>query len=490
MLSDELFTKWLKDSSSIRCVLVEVSAKVGGIETTRYLSSKGYVTGGSDVPANTHYSPVILGSVKFTETLPLDGGNVNLSFGDIEIDNLEGTRDSWLDDIWANRKANVYVGDVRWPKSDFRIIFSGVVSGIDSKNSSRLNLKIGDKLQRLNTTVSEVKLLGNTINKEALIPLCFGECHNITPLSVDAAINEYQVHNGPIEHIIEVRDNGVPVLFTPLLSIGKFRLTKQPSGAVTCSVQGDKPAAYANDIASLIKTLVVGYGQAEKRFTLAEIDPVSFSAFAAANVQPVGIFLKDRANVLDVANKLAASVGGRLTVNRSGLLALTALVKPSTAGRSISAMDMVERSLSLSQFPTVMAGVKVGYCKNYTVQDNLQTGIPLDHILMFKQEWLTVTRTDSIAATDYITYTEPVIEETQLLTAADAVAEAIRRLDMVSSQRKVIRYTGMAHLMLEELGGSQTITHRRFGLSAGVTGKIISLATDWLDQHITIEVVI
>jgi hypothetical protein len=490
-MTDELFIKWLKDSGGIRCVLMEVVAKVAGVETTRFLSSKGYVTKPADVPANTHYQPIIAGSVKFTESLPLEGSSVNMSFGDIEIDNLTGERDEWLDDIWANRAANVYIGDVRWPRSDFRLIFSGVVVGIDSKNAGRLNLKLGDKLQRLNTVVSEVKLLGSTPNKDNLIPLCFGECHNVSPLLVDATVNEYQVHNGPIESIIEVRDNGVPVLFTPFLSTGKFRLTSQPVGVVTCSVQGDKPSAYANDIASTIKRLVIGFGQLEKRFIVGDIDSTSFDAFALANPQPIGLYIRDRANVLDCVTKLAGSVGGRLTVNRAGKLALVVLTLPRpSAGRAISASDMVERSLALSQYPTVVAGVKLGYCKNYTVQDNLQTGIPQEHVALFKDEWLTVTRTDSVAAVDYVTYTEPTLEETQLLTASDATAEANRRLSMVSTQRKVFRYTGLAHLMLEELGGSQTITHKRYGLVNGATGQIVSVATDWLNPHSTIEVMI
>lgn len=489
-MTDELFLQWLKDSSAIRCVLMEVIAKVGGVETTRYLSNKGYVTGAGETPANTNYAPVIAGGVKFTESLSLDGA-VSLSFGDIEVENITGSRDSWLDDIWTNRAANIYIGDVRWPRSEFRPIFSGLVVGIDSKNMGRLNLKLGDKLQRLNTTVSEVKLLGSTAKQNDLIPLCFGECHNISPLLVDASVNEYQVHNGPIEGIIEVRDNGVPVLFTAFLDTGKFRLTAQPVGVVTASVQGDKPVTYVNDIASLIRRLVTGYGIAAKQFTLAELDTASFAAFTASNPQPVGLFLKDRANVLECANKLAASVGGRLYVNRAGKLALLIVTLPRpTAGRLVGISDMVERSLSLSQYPTVEAGTKLGYCRNYTVQDNIQTGIPQEHVGMFKEEWLTVTRTDSVAAIDYVTYTEPPIEETLLLTAADATAEANRRLDMACTQRKVFRYTGFAHLMLEELGSTQTLAHPRFGLSAGIRGQIISLATDWLNPHITVEVLI
>lgn len=725
-MTDELFTKWLKDATGIRCVLMEVRAKVGGAETTRYLSSKGYVTGGSDVPANTNYSPVIVGGVKFTETLPLDGA-ASLSFGDIEIDNVTGQRDSWMDDIWANRPVNIYIGDVRWPRSDFRLIFSGLVVNIDTKNSGRLNLKLGDKLQRLNTTLSEIKLGGSTPRKDTLIPLSFGECHNVSPLLVDSTVNEYQVHNGSIELIIEVRDNGVPVAFTPLLAVGKFRLAKQPFGIVTCSVQGDSRPFYSNGIAACAVKIAAEYGRADQRFntkvalttqdtgtklsvsqlasfsrssigtrvgptglietldagvprldfdmdTLTPlgvlVEPAavnlfvysradtaqagwglgpslsrvgstvapdgtntatvytttstgnafvtqskslaastvytlsiyaklisgtvpttgaliisdhdadgapataertslgwsgltskwkrfsltftsiaagnfgqyfctdfgnganiaiwgaqleasssatslintttgpfgrdadtgtvyddfareSFLNFELANKQPIGLFLKDRANVLESINSLVSSVGGRLTVNRAGKLALVTISLPRpSAGRRITSTDMVEKSIALSQFPTVVAGVKLGYCKNYTVQDNLQTGIPLDHTAMFANEWLSVTQTDSLASVDYFTYTEPALIETLLIDAADALTESTRRLRMVSSQRKVFKYTGLSHLLLEELGGSQTIVHDRFGLKLGATGQIMSLATDWLNPHTTIEVMI
>jgi hypothetical protein len=489
-MTDEQFIAWLKDTTAIRCVLIEVDVKTGGVETTRLLSNKGYVTSPSDTPANTLYAPYIVGGIKFTETLSLEG-NASLSFGDIEIDNLSGDRDSWLDDIWNNRAIKVFIGDVRWVRADFRQIFDGLVVSIDTKSRGRLNLKVADKMQRLNTPATENKLGGSTTNKDRLIPLCFGECHNVEPLLVDPSVNEYQVHDGPIEGIIEVRDNGVPVDFTPLLTLGKFRLAAQPAGQITASVQGDKPDTYVNDVANLIKRLVTGFGDVDKRFTLDELETAAFDDFAASNTQPVGLYLKDRANVVECCNQLATSVGGRVLINRSGKLTLIKLTLPrSESGTIVEAKDMVAQTLAVSQLPAVVAGVQIGYCKNWTVQTNLQTGIPADHIDLFAQEWLTVTRSDTLTQSDYKTFVEPAMQETLLLTASDATDETLRRLDMYKVQRKAYKYTGMPHLMLEQLGASQTIKHSRFGLSDGVTGQIISLATDWLNPHITVEVLV
>lgn len=495
MITEQQFVQWLKNDSAIRCVLMEVGVQVDGVETTRYLSNKGYVTGVSDTPANVSYSPVIAGGIKFTESMTLDG-SASLSYGDIELNNFSGERDSWLDDVWANRPVSVYIGDVSWAREDFRKIFDGVVVGIDSRRRERINLKLGDKLQRLNTPVTEQKLGGTTANKDRLIPLCFGECHNIEPLLVDPVTLEFQVHDGPIEDIIEVRDNGVPVEFTKFLSTGKFRLNQAPVGTITCSAQGSKTdelgnTNYTNKVTGIIRRLAVSYGNVEQKFTIADLDQSQLNTFDLAHQQPVGLYLNDRANVLEVCNRLASSIGARLVMTRGGLLRLVKLdVDNVVPARTVTPSDIGQHSLNVSQMAPVVAGVKLGYCKNWTVQNNLQTGLPADHISLFAQEWLTVTKTDDGVAEKYKMFSDPAMIETLLLTETDADAEATRRLNMFKVQRKVFQYKGLLHLMLEELGAGQVLVHTRFGLSEGKSGQIISITTDWLNPHVDLEVLV
>lgn len=490
-MTDAQFIAWLKDSAAIRCVLLEVNVQVGGVETTRFLSNKGYVTGVGDTPPSTIYSPYITGGVQFTETLSVDGSQASLSFGDIEIDNNSGDRDVWLDDIWANRSVKVFIGDVAWPRADFRQIFDGITIGIDAKSRNKVNLKLGDKMQRLNTPVMETTLGGTTANKDRLIPVCFGEVHNASPLLVDPTTNTYQVHNGPIEDIIEVRDNGVPVAFTKSLATGKFILAAQPVGTVTASVQGDKPSTYTNNIGTLIPRIAKRYGKADSLLTDADIDLAAFDAFATAHPQPVGFYASDRVNLVEVLNGLAASVGARVYFNRSGKLTIKQVSLPRVdAGTQIEAKDIVAFSMQVAQMPSVQAAVQLGYCRNYTVQSNLQTGIPSTAVDLFAQEWLTHTATDSLTQSKYKTFVAPTMQQTLLIVAADAITEAERRLDIFNVQRKTIKYVGMPHLMLEQLGNTQTLVNSRFGLSNGKAGQIVSVATDWLNPHVTVEVLI
>jgi len=686
-ISDAQYTAWLKDQNAVRCVLVEVTVGLaGGGTATRYLSNKTYVTGASDVPAHTPYSARITGGIKFTKSLSLDG-QASLSFGDIELINTDGSMDSWLGDFWVNRPITFYLGDPSWPRADFRVAFSGVTTGIDTRKRDRINIKLSDMLQRLNNPVTEVKVGGTGAQAESLLPLCFGECHNITPVLVDATVNEYQVHQGAIEGVIEVRDNGVPVAFSQTPATGKFRLSANPAGTVTCSVQGalipssqrlltamDLSAApwvqtnltsisvttsagapylgssvyamvpnatsgqhfvrsdvtvtpgattvhqvfvkagaatkfevfvqglessatatgvlqfsngdftvsvdsamttaggtitaayatklsggwwaitmicapdstsptrrfraktyssagvanfagdastvyaylaspfaavgtwpvlpgpnnealtgpvYRNNVVDIIRYITETYGNATQRFTDLDFDRDVMVQYGLQNMQPVGFYLSDRQNVLDVCNKLLSSSGGRLYVTTAGKVGAVELNLPqASAGTAVKSTDMVDRSLEIKQLAPVVASVKIGYCKNWTVQTGLTTGIVPEHVSLYAEEWLTQTATDSAAVTNYNLYTDPTMIETYLLTAADALAEAQRRLGMFSTQRKIIKYTGFYHLLYETLGAPQTLTHSRFGLSGGVTGQIVSISVDLLSPHVDFEVLV
>jgi len=132
--------------------------------------------------------------------------------------------------------------------------------------------------------------------------------------------------------------------------------------------------------------------------------------------------------------------------------------------------------------------VKAGYCRCWTVQSDLQTGIPEQHKKLFGMEWLTTTALDAAVAGAWRLSTESEQIQTLLLTESDAGGEAARRLALWSVQRTVFGYTGTPALMLAALGSAQTLTHGRFGLGGGVTGQVVGLSRDWLTCRTQIEV--
>lgn len=486
------FPAWLQDQSAIRCILVEVAVQSGS-EITRFMSSRPFKSAATDTPANTVYNPVIRGSsVRTVERLNVLNTTASLSFGDIELDNTDGSIDDWLTDIWSNRPINVLMGDVRWDRSDFQVIFSGVVEDIGSRSRTTLNLKLRDKLQRLNTPVTETVLGGSTNNKNQLIPLTFGECHNISPLLTNPATLEYQVHGGQIERLIEVRDNGVPVAATATLATGKFFLTVQPFGRITASVQGDKPSGtWLKTARQIIERLVTAYGEVNSRFDSGDLDSSNLNAFDAANSQPLGLYLPQRENVLNICNRIAASVGARLVMSREGKLRLIKIELPVPGTPfAITPDDVLNASLRVIEKLPVQAGFKLGFARNWTVQDPLDTRIPNAHKDLYAKKWLTTTAKDNIVKAEYRLDGEPEQTDTFLLTENDASAEATRLLDLVKVPRYIIGFDAPARLLQLELGQAVNITYPRFGLDAGKAGMVVGLSPDWDRAQVAVEVFI
>ena len=490
-MTDAAFLAWLQSADCIRCALVEVVARIGGSETTLYLSNRNYVTASSDTPASTAYVACITGGVSFAETLSLDG-TPSISWGDIELDNTGGVRDAWLGYVWANRQVRVYMGDPRWVRADFRLIFDGVVGDLLARDAEVLNLSLLDKLQRLNNPVTEAVLGGATDNKDRLLPLAFGECHNVSPLLTVPSTLTFQYHNGAAERLIEVRDNGAPITtYTSNLAAGSFTLTAAPVGQITADVQGAKPSGtYSANISTLVQHIVQNYGPTTTRFSGGDLDSSSLSAFASAHPQPVALWLSDRANVLQVCQDLAASVGAQVVVTTLGKLRLVRLALPASGTpTAVTAQDFDEHSLKIADRPPVVATSKLGWGRNWSPQTSgLATGLPASSAEALGVDLLSATSSDATATSVYKLGAQPEQVDTLLVVESDATTEAARRRDLWKTPRQIYEARYRAHLLLTELGDTVTLTHTRFGLSGGVTGLVVNVARDWLAGRVTIGV--
>lgn len=479
-MTDAEYLAWLA-SNGRRCILVEIDA-----DTPLYFSDRGYTSLPTDTNPNRHYHPHVAGGVALRETLPLSG-SASLSYGDVELHNEDGALDDLLDTVVEGRAIRIYYGDMRWSLDDFRLVVSGIVARISSRTRGRLNVVMQDKLADLSKQVTD-KLIGGTgVNKDQLRPVVLGEVHNLTAISEDVQNERYRVHDGPIEAIIEVRDNGVPVGFTADLNEGTFDLEANPAGAITASVQGDKTGGeYLNTIAALIERLVTTYGG----WTGADIDEDNFSAFAAEHTQPVGIAITSGTSIINACQQLAASVGAQVVMSRNGLLRLVKIDLPIDSQYDIQPYDYERASLRLAGEPDIMAAIKLAYCRNWTVQDALVSGLPPEHHDLYGEEWLTVTKVSSITATTYRLPVDTEQENTMLLRETDAEPEAQRRLDLWKVPRRVYRFTGFAQTLPITIGDGVTLYSDRFGLTSGKTGIVLSARPNWSAGRNEIEVMI
>ncbi|SDM77458.1 hypothetical protein SAMN05216517_106109 [Janthinobacterium sp. OK676] len=491
-MTDEQFLQWLQSPSAVRMVLIEAQVNVAGQEVTRYIASRPYVTGPAEVPANTEYLPLATGGLAFTEQVSLTG-EAGLSGGDIELDNGDGALDGWLGDVWRNRAIKAWTGDPRWPRADFRLVFDGIIDDVGSSSRETVNLVLRDKLQRLNTPITEAKLGGTSQNKDAILPIPFGECHNVTPLLTDPATLEYGFL-GPVEWFIndEARTSGKPVPTEINLVTGRFKLPINPlANAVTTSVQGDNVGGYAPRIAPLVQRIATGYGKAADRFTVADLDLPNLAAFDAAHPQMVGLYVADRMNQAQAIQQLAASVGAQALMSRTGQLRLVQIALPALGVPvEIGPDQMLEHSLRPAQRLPVAAAVKIAFDRNYTVQSSLVTSIPPAHADLYATEWLTETVVDEAVRARYRLTDDPVQVETCLKSRADAHAEAARRLAMNKVPRTIYELDGEPELMMLELGQPVLLRDARFGLQDSLPGVVVLLSRYWLTGRVTVGVLV
>jgi hypothetical protein len=247
---------------------------------------------------------------------------------------------------------------------------------------------------------------------------------------------------------------------------------------------GTTSATYTNTAANTIATILKHYGLT---VNYSEIDSASFSSLGT---QAVGVYLSDRTNVLSICQEIAKSCGLVLTTTRSGTLKLVDLVIPSSASINITESDMLLNTMAITQRPDVIAGVKLGYAKNWTVQNNLLTAIPQQHKDMYAQEWLESSQVDTSVKSNYSVTVEPALETSYLVDKTEADAIALKKLNLFKVRRKIITMTCTAKLLSLQVGDAVTVTASRFNLNSGALGRVVSTKPNWLRGIIEVGVLI
>lgn len=547
------YKTWLETPNKIRAVLVIIKdvyvPEVDPEDYNLHISSHGLTVSGRQ------YLPV-LNKLSIDESISLDY-SPTINSGDIEINNSNGEYDHWINAIWINKTVTIYVGEILPVLNDqslylerYQQVFTGIVSDIDLKNRNVINLKIRDVLQEANTSISS-EVLGNyyqgsivptsTYNNpyaNNLKPVVYGEVNNITPLLIDPSTLQYMVNRDSVESIIEVRDNGVPVQFTvdPTYNVpgypewfpgpgwkpywsgnnaGTFKLLKTPVGAVTCSVQGtpisightysiEDPYSYGrryntykNTAANIISVIL---DKALDTFSEEGFDPVSFSTLGT---QPVGVYITSRVNMLSLCQEIAKSCGLILTTNRYGRIRLVELAlpedyeifsEPASSYPLIEEKDTIYNSLMVDRKLDVIAGVKVGYARNWTIQPSLLTSIPEQHKSLFSTEYLEALSKDAYVASNYKITTEPELDTGYLITTDAAQTVSANKLNLYKEQRKILKMTCTTKFLYLEPGDYVRLIASRFDISPATkpysVGQVISTKPDWIRGTIELGVLV
>ncbi len=132
--------------------------------------------------------------------------------------------EQWASYHWAGYPCLWFWGDIRWPRSQFVQVAAAVNEDV-RRDDVTFDFDIVDRGFLLEKTVRTTD-----------DPVTFGYARNITPKQVDYARQVYQIHDGPVDQIPVIRDNGVPVSATFALESGQYTLNAKPVGTHTVDV--------------------------------------------------------------------------------------------------------------------------------------------------------------------------------------------------------------------------------------------------------------
>jgi hypothetical protein len=375
------------------------------------------------------------------------------------------------------------------------------------------------------------------------VPICLGKCFNVEPKLIDIFNHIYQVHEGPIEEITEVRSNGVPLTrFDPendeivpqyevQEDIGCFRLLQHENNTkITCDVIGAAErgtdangknmsnyweetnpeyilepysAAWLIEWLVLEKTTLMGY----------DLCPITFSKNGSHGIQdtyPLGLYISDEQSVAPIITEIMSSIGGYARFGRGApcVLQLYQILNPKDytgdIQLSLTEDDILEKGLSLALTEVPKASITLGYKKNWSIQD--KSGLATQFFIGQDEE----LNNAELYSTEFSKITEENIEVKTIFPLAidtdviptliynlgtcntinrdGACSEVKRRADLRKQKRFVYKISSTAAPFTISLGDVIELTHSRYGFNNTKKVLVIGLTEYPTKNRVDLEV--
>lgn len=496
-------------------ILVELSACInaaGDLETF-YLGTSGFTTTPVDTPASVAFLPRLkepgqLGVSAFASGKT--SGTSELQTGELRLINIDGELDAWID--YDVRSVVIRSGEGGAYPGDFPIVFTGAAASLEATVGA-ITIKLKDKAHILDRPVLTTQYLGTNAGpvgleglpgdiKGKVKPRTLGSVLNATPRLVNASKLTYQVSDGAVASIPAVYDRGAALtpdvdhatsalltaatvsagVYETCLAEGLFRIGSAPTGQITANVvQG--AAAADRTVGAILETLALAAG-----LTAAEINDADVLGLTVATPQVVGIYLDAATTFREAMDKVAASVGAWWAFDLSGVLCMGQLAAPSALSDAyVIEADVLagfERRVSDGAGQPVWR-VNIRHSRLCTVQaTDVATSVTDARRAELAQEYRVESAEDADVKVQFAQARELTID-TLLTTAADAAAEAARRLAIHKVRRDLFDvpvplgvFTDVGVSLMSPID----FTHSRFGLSGGkafsILGFGLALARD------------
>jgi hypothetical protein len=491
---------------------------VGATTVNLRFSSRAYASGPADFPPDEYFEARITQPANLTRSIFENArtfGRAQVGYGELILANSDGGLDYLIDYAYSGRYITIRQGDLQTDGSVTNwqtLIVTTMDQAIFSWDTVTIRLR--DNLQALamplqgnrygGTNVLPAGLDGTEDDLEGKTkPLVWGRCFNFAPPCVNTTRLIYQLHDGLLSTVDQVYDRGVSLtagaayasqadMETTAPAAGQFRawlnaagsyvrLGSTPTGLVTCNAR--QGAATADrTVGQLWEQVLLKAGVDPGDISAADI-----TALDTAAPYQCGVYCgpETEMTALQVLDMLAASVGAWYSCDAvTGEWHIAQLVVPSGAGiGTITALEVI----SVDRLSTADPGagvpawkVRVRYRPAWAVQVDLGATVPTDRATFLAKHWRTKQDSDSAVLTAYTTSPELTFD-TYLYTAADAAAEATRRLTLYKTRRDMLRVrVTVSSTMASQLDVGATIVLQldRYGYDAGRPMLILGVRSD------------
>lgn len=456
MTIDSLLKKPWKE----KIFLAEIDA-VGG---TIYLSDRDYKTESVDTPASQLYYPIIKGVPRLSRRIQeLRGGRSQPSYGELKLAWYMAGPVNLHTAGLRGRQVRLYITGPRdeVTRAAAVRIMTGVVLRCSGTGDGELSLHLGD----LKAAFGQVTLPPNRYAIATMpdipvaldgqpIPLCLNKCLNITPVLINAATQQYQVHDGAISALDVVYDNGVVVPsanYTVNLTSGTFTFAAghAPWGAVTADVRGGVYDDYGASMTSLLQYLACEHGGMVSTDVLTS----GFPGFGHWS----GIYIAEQTTLEEVFTRLCQGCFAWWGFTRSGQLLARVFAPPVTA--SVTLDDVITFGpCPWEEYPDIVWSQPLIHSRNWTMIGSPAGAVTADYRSWLASEGNLLPVQDSAILTSYPTAieAEPLYSYIHNATYADDAGAAV--LALLGTKRRQLKVKTLQSDPPIELGGTVAVT--------------------------------
>lgn len=490
----------------------------------QYFADDEFITIPGDVPSNTNMRPRLIQAMNFKASIPLPtdlNAKGNISQGLIIIANNDGELDNLLIASWIGRIFTIKVGgsfnvgkfnETSLLYSEMPIILKGIIQDI-SWNEDEIRLTVRSRMSELDKSIQNTLYLGTgSLEGDSNLqdqpkPLAYGKIINIAPPLVDTVNLIYQLHDGAMQAVDEVRDNGVLLLFdadyaditgaTATLDAGEYatslatgfiKLGGIPDGQVTVDLQGDKTPSYTSKASEILRRI------ATTKSTFVdpdEIDSISFNDVSGDEISVSGIWLghEKTSSFTEVFNLLMLSDDGWWTLRRDGKLAVGLHIDPvkTISIRTLEDKDILNK-LERRKTPEPVWRYRIGYEKKNTVQDesSFAGSVSQADKFLWSHEHKFISARDIVIESSFLKAQD--LEVLTLInTSADATIQSSTRLIRDKVRRDLYKVVGLRNNFQEKLGTVIKLQISQFDLDSGKNFLLVGITENSNTRSVELE---